>query len=230
MVADKGKSSKIGLIFGIIPFGLFVTLLYLVPQVAAGDVFRIRLNWIPSLGISLSIVIDGLNLLFALIICCVGFFVTVYAADYLPSKAGKRKFFLFLQSFLLAMLGLVLADNILALFVFWELTTIISYLLIGFECESETARQSARQALLVTGAGGLALLVGFLLLGGITDTYNLSHLATQSDKIKADPLYFAVLLMVFIGSFTKSAQFPFHFWLPNAMTAPTPISAFLHSA
>ncbi|MGB5750882.1 MAG: hydrogen gas-evolving membrane-bound hydrogenase subunit E, partial [Desulfobacterales bacterium] len=114
--------------------------------------------------------------------------------------------------------------------VFWELTTIISYLLIGFECESEAARLSARQALLVTGTGGLALLIGFLLLGGIADTYELSQLSEQSDAIKADPLYVAVLVMIFIGSFTKSAQFPFHFWLPNAMTAPTPISAFLHSA
>ena len=230
LVANNGKASIIGRISSIIPLGLFVTLFYFLPQVTAGAVLRIRLNWIPSVGVSLSLVIDGLSLLFGLIICCVGFFVSVYAADYLPAAADRNKFFLYFHAFLLAMLGLVLADNMLSLFVFWELTTVISYLLIGFECESGTARQSARQALLITGTGGLALLIGFLLLGEISDTYNLSHLAAQSNKIKADPLYFAVLLMVFIGSFTKSAQFPFHFWLPNAMTAPTPISAFLHSA
>jgi multicomponent Na+:H+ antiporter subunit A len=230
MVAENAKSSMTGRITGVIPLGLFVTLLYFLPQVRAGAVIRIQLNWIPSLGITLSLLIDGLSLLFGLIICFVGFFVSVYAADYLPGSADRSKFFIYLHGFLLAMLGLILADNMLSLFVFWELTTVISYLLIGFECESETARRNARQALLVTGSGGLALLIGFLLLGGITDTYDLSRLSSLSGTIKADPLYLAVLLMVFIGSFTKSAQFPFHFWLPNAMTAPTPISAFLHSA
>jgi multicomponent Na+:H+ antiporter subunit A len=230
MATEKDHPSIFGRTSSIIPLGMFATLLYLLPQVQGGEVFRIRLDWIPSLGVGLSFVVDGLSLLFALIICGVGFFVTLYAADYLPAKAEKGKFFVFLHSFLLAMLGLVMADNILAVFVFWELTSIISYLLIGFEYELETARQNARQALLVTGAGGLALLVGFLLLGNIANTYELSLLALQSDVIQADPMYFAVLLMVFIGSFTKSAQVPFHFWLPNAMSAPTPISAFLHSA
>ena len=192
--------------------------------------FRLRLEWIPSLNVSLALAFDGLTLLFGLVICCVGFFVTLYAADYLPGQAALGKFFVFLHSFLLAMLGLVTADNLLTLFVFWELTTLISYLLIGFECEVEKARQNARQALLVTGAGGLALLVGFLLLGRIADTYELSELSAQAARIKADPLYLPVLILVFIGAFTKSAQVPFHFWLPNAMTAPTPISAFLHSA
>jgi multicomponent Na+:H+ antiporter subunit A len=230
MVAENGNPSIIGRASSVIPLGLFLTLIYCLPQVTAGSVFRIQLDWIPSLGITLSLLIDGLSLLFALIICCVGFFVSVYAADYLPDSADRRRFFIYLHGFLMAMLGLVLADNILSLFVFWELTTIISYLLIGFECESETARRNARQALLVTGSGGLALLIGFLLLGGIADTYHLSQLTEQSDTIQSNPMYLAVLLMVFIGAFTKSAQFPFHFWLPNAMTAPTPISAFLHSA
>jgi multicomponent Na+:H+ antiporter subunit A len=230
MVAHNVKTSIIGWTSSIIPFGLFVALLYLLPQVAAGHVFRLQLNWIPSMGIALSIAIDGLSLLFALIICFVGFFVAIYAAAYLPEKAATGKFYIYFQGFLLAMLGLVTADNILAVFVFWELTTIISYLLIGFECELETARQNARQALLVTGAGGLALLIGFLLLGSIANTYDLSRIILQAGAIKTDPLYGVVLMMVFIGAFTKSAQLPFHFWLPNAMTAPTPISAFLHSA
>ena len=230
MVAETGKPAAFGRISSLIPLGLFGVLIYLLPRVAAGDVFRIQLNWIPSMGITLSIVIDGLSLLFAIIICCVGFFVTLYAADYLPETSDRRRFFVYLHGFLLAMLGLVVADNLLGLFVFWELTTIISYLLIGFENESATARQNARQALLVTGAGGLALLVGILLLGQIAGTYDISQLALRSDAIKEDPLYLAVLSMIFLGAFTKSAQVPFHFWLPNAMTAPTPISAFLHSA
>ena len=230
MVANNGKLSIAGRISSIIPLALFIALIYLLPRIAAGSVVRIQLNWIPSLGVDLSLVIDGLSLLFALIICCVGFFVSLYAADYLPGSADRRSFFIYLHAFLLAMLGLVMADNILLLFVFWELTTIISYLLIGFESESNPSRQSARQALLVTGAGGLALLIGFLLLGLVTGTYDLSRISALSDSIRSGPLYGAILVMVFIGAFTKSAQFPFHFWLPNAMTAPTPISAFLHSA
>jgi multicomponent Na+:H+ antiporter subunit A len=230
MVAGNVKPSKIAWISGLIPLLLFGTLLYFLPQVTAGHVFRIQLSWIPSLGIALSFAIDGLSLLFGLIICCVGFFVTLYAAGYLPEKAARGRFYGYLHGFLLAMLGLVMADNILAMFVFWELTTVISYLLIGFESESESARRSARQALLVTGAGGLALLIGFLILAKIAGTYDFSRIVLQAALVKADPLYILVLAMVFIGAFTKSAQMPFHFWLPNAMTAPTPISAFLHSA
>lgn len=230
MDAETGKPSMIGRITAAIPFGLLVALVLTLPQVATGYVYRIQLDWIPSLGITLSIMIDGLSLLFGLIICCVGFFVTLYAADYLPSTSDRGRFFIYLQGFLLAMLGLVFSDNLLGLFVFWELTTIISYLLIGFEHESAAARQNARQALLVTGTGGLALLVGFLLLGDIAGTYDISQLSRQVVTVREDPLYLAILLMVLLGAFTKSSQIPFHFWLPNAMTAPTPISAFLHSA
>ena len=230
MVVGKGKRSKIGRLTSVIPLGLFVVLLYCLPRIAGGDTIRIQLDWMPSLGISFSLAIDGLSLLFTLIICGAGFFVSLYAADYLPAETDTGIFYFYLHSFLLAMLGLVVADNLLVVFVFWELTTLISYLLIGFECESEAARQNARQALLVTGAGGLALLIGFLLLGAIADTYEISQVSTHSGNIKSNPLYLTVLLLIFSGSFTKSAQFPFHFWLPNAMTAPTPISAFLHSA
>lgn len=230
MDAETGKPSKIGRITAALPFGLLVALAVMLPQVATGHIYRVQLNWIPSLGVTLSIMVDGLSLLFGLIICCVGFFVTLYAADYLPGTSHRGRFFLYLHGFLLAMLGLVFADNLLGLFVFWELTTILSYLLIGFENDASTARQSARQALLVTGTGGIALLVGFLLLGTIAGTYEISRLSQQSVVIQENSLYLAVLLLVLLGAFTKSAQIPFHFWLPNAMTAPTPISAFLHSA
>jgi len=230
MDAETGKPSRIGRISAALPFGLLVALVFVLPQVATGHVYRIQLHWIPSLGITLSIMIDGLSLLFGLIICCVGFFVTLYAADYLPDTSDRGRFFVYLHGFLLAMLGLVFADNLIGLFVFWELTTIISYLLIGFENESAAARQNARQALLVTGTGGISLLVGFLLLGTIAGTYDIVQLSRQFVTVREDPLYLAILLMVLFGAFTKSAQIPFHFWLPNAMTAPTPISAFLHSA
>jgi len=228
-----GKNTPVlwlGRLSGLIPFGLFCVLITCLPQVAAGKVLYLSFGWIPSLGVQLSFVVDGLSLLFALVICCVGFFIAVYAADYLGAHPQTGRFYLYLHGFMLAMLGLVLVDNLLALFVFWELTTVFSYLLIGFDHESEAARANARQALLVTGGGGLALLIGILLLGTIVETYAIAGLPQYAGRIAAHPLYLPILLMVFAGAFTKSAQFPFHFWLPNAMSAPTPISAFLHSA
>ena len=132
--------------------------------------------------------------------------------------------------FMGSMLGLVLADNLITLFVFWELTSLSSYLLIGFDHERETARAAALQALLVTGGGGLALLAGFLLVGHIAGTMEISSLLRSGDVIRSHPLYAWVVLLVLAGAFTKSAQVPFHFWLPNAMVAPTPVSAYLHSA
>ncbi len=231
IAADRPSLTfRIGLATSLIPLSFFCVFIYLLPRVNAGEVLYFHINWIPSLGIQLSVLIDGLSLLFALVICCVGFFVGLYAADYLGNHPQIGRFYLYLNGFMLAMLGLILVDNLMALFVFWELTTLFSYLLIGFEHGSITARANARQALLVTGAGGLALLIGILLLGSIGDTYALRGLVQNAVRIKQHPLYLPILTMVFIGAFTKSAQFPFHFWLPNAMSAPTPISAFLHSA
>lgn len=170
--ADRnGRRLWTGRATSLMPLGIFCVLLYLLPRVSAGEVIFFQIDWIPSLGIQLSVLIDGLSLLFALVISCVGFFVGLYAADYLGHHARIGRFYLYLHGFMIAMLGLVLVDNLMALFVFWELTTLFSYLLIGFEHDSDTARASARQALLVTGAGGLALLVGSLLLGVICDTY-----------------------------------------------------------
>ncbi|MEF8823655.1 MAG: hydrogen gas-evolving membrane-bound hydrogenase subunit E [Desulfohalobiaceae bacterium] len=214
----------------ILPLLIFLGAAYLVPQTAADHAYRVAYPWIPRLGVNLSFVLDGLSVLFTLIISGVGFFVTLYAVDYLHGHRHTGRFFLFLHLFMLSMLGLVTADNVLALFVFWELTTIFSYLLIGFEHESAESRKSARQALLVTGAGGLALLVGFLLLEIVTGTYEISQMVPMAESLQDHPYYGAILATVLLGAFTKSAQFPFHFWLPNAMAAPTPVSAFLHSA
>jgi multicomponent Na+:H+ antiporter subunit A len=202
----------------------------MLPRTIAGGFYRFEFPWIPGLGVQMSFMLDGLSVLFALIISGIGFFVTLYSADYLHGHHHTGRFFVFLQAFMLSMIGLVTADNALALFVFWELTTIFSYLLIGFEHEKESSRSSARQALLVTGAGGLVLLIGFLLLEIISGTYEISQMEAIAPQLKSHPLYGAILTTIFIGAFTKSAQFPFHFWLPNAMAAPTPISAFLHSA
>ncbi len=214
----------------ILPLVLFLGACAMVPAMAAGESYRLSISWIPALGVNLSFMLDGLSIFFALIISAIGFFVTIYAVDYLHGHRDTGRFFIFLHAFMISMLGLVTADNVIALFVFWELTTIFSYLLIGFEHEEEASRKSARQALLVTGAGGLALLVGFLLLETISGTYEISRMVPQASLIGAHPLYGAVLALIFVGAFTKSAQFPFHFWLPNAMAAPAPISAFLHSA
>ncbi|MFO8085644.1 MAG: hydrogen gas-evolving membrane-bound hydrogenase subunit E [Desulfobacterales bacterium] len=214
----------------IIPLVLFLATLAMLPRTIDYGSYRFEFSWIAGLGVQMSFMFDGLSVLFALIITGIGFFVTLYAADYIQGNQHTGRFFVFLHAFMLSMLGLIAADNVLALFVFWELTTIFSYLLIGFEHEKETSRKSARQALLVTGAGGLALLIGFLLLEIISGTYEISQMTALSLQIKQHPLYAAALTTVLIGAFTKSAQYPFHFWLPNAMAAPTPISAFLHSA
>ncbi len=231
MDAHGGNTSgHIARASAVLPLLVFAAACAALPQTSAGGSFRLALPWAPELGAGLSFVIDGLAVFFVLIISAVGFFVTVYSVDYMHGDKQAGRFFLFLHAFMLSMLGLVTADNLLLLFVFWELTTIFSYLLIGFEHEKEDSRRSARQALLVTGAGGLCLLAGFLLLEIIAGTYEMSAITGLSASVRAHPLYLPVLILVFLGAFTKSAQFPFHFWLPDAMSAPAPISAFLHSA
>ena len=190
----------------------------------------ITIAWAPSLGLSLSFHLDGLGLLFALLITGIGTLVVLYASSYLEDHPQAGRFYASLFAFMGSMLGVALSDNVLALFVFWELTGFTSFLLIGFEHERADARSAALQALIVTGAGGLALLAAGVLLVDITGTASLSAMATGSAAITAHPAYAAVVGLVLLAAFTKSAQVPFHFWLPNAMAAPTPVSAYLHSA
>jgi multicomponent Na+:H+ antiporter subunit A len=199
-------------------------------KVVAGQTMREVLPWVNDLGLSLSFSLDGLSLLFGLMIGGIGTLVLIYAGGYLKGHPQLGRFYAFLLGFMASMLGLVLADNLLALFVFWEGTSICSYLLIGFKHRSESARRSALQALLVTGGGGLAMLGGLVLLGIISGNWDISALASQGDLIRGHALYALILVLILAGAFTKSAQFPFHFWLPNAMEAPTPVSAYLHSA
>ena len=214
----------------LLPAGLFALLAVALRQTAGHQILLWEAAWVPSLGVGLALRLDGLSMLFGLVITGVGAIVTVYSGAYLGRHPQGGRYQILLQGFMLAMLGLVLADDLILLFVFWELTTFTSFLLIGFEHEKTEARESARQALLVTGAGGLAMLAGFVLIGSVGGTYAMGPLLASGDLLRESPPYAAILILVLAGAFTKSAQLPFHFWLPNAMTAPTPISAFLHSA
>jgi len=200
------------------------------PAIFVGEVLHWRLEWMPQLGLAFGFRMDGLAWLFALLISGIGMLIVLYAAYYLDPEDPAARFFGFLLLFMGAMLGVVLADNLLLLVVFWELTSLSSFLLIGYWSHAADARQGARMALTITGAGGLALLGGALLLGHIVGSYDLDAVLASGDVIRSHPLYPVALLLVLAGAFTKSAQFPFHFWLPHAMAAPTPVSAYLHSA
>ena len=208
---------------------LFVFFLQYVPIIAAGGTVRWAWNWIPSLDVTLSFWLDGLSLMFALLITGIGALVMLYAARYLAGHPQYTRFALYLFSFMLSMLGVVLADNLIALFVFWELTTFTSYLLIGFSHADPKSRRNALQALLLTASGGLALLAGFILIGITQGTFEMSQI-NAAGSLVGQEFYLLILFLVLAGAFTKSAQVPFHFWLPNAMAAPTPVSAYLHSA
>lgn len=210
-----------------------LTFLYLVTQlpiISQGAVLRFAYPWAPSLDLHLAFALDGFSLLFGLLISGIGALVLLYANGYLAGHPHLGHFTGYITLFMMAMLGVILADNLLLLFLFWELTSISSYLLIGFKHTDDKARKAALQALLVTGSGGLALLAGLVLLGQIGGTFTLSLLLQQQELIQDHALYTPMVLLILLGAATKSAQFPFHFWLPNAMAAPTPVSAYLHSA
>ncbi len=222
---------KCGIVLGLVPLAAAVLYASMVPTIAAGGAVAFRSEWVPSLGLAFDLRIDGLSLLFLLLISGIGVFVTWYAAGYLHGKKDLGRFYLYLFGFMGSMLGVVSSDHLVALFVFWELTSISSYLLIGYYHTAARSRASALQALLVTGTGGLAMLAGILLLGRMAGTYRVSELnALDAAALVAQPGFAAVLVLILLGAFTKSAQFPFHFWLPNAMEAPAPVSSYLHSA
>ncbi|MCS7265304.1 MAG: DUF4040 domain-containing protein [Armatimonadetes bacterium] len=199
-------------------------------SLAEGKINSEVLPWIPSLGINLSLRMDGLGSMFAVLILGIGVLIAIYANGYLHSDDPPARFFGSLSLFGGAMVGVVLADDLIALCVFWELTTISSFLLIGYWFQRERARYGAYQSLVVTALGGLALLAGVLMLGIVAGSFEWSQILRESEKVKANYWFTPALLLILVGAFTKSAQFPFHFWLPNAMEAPTPVSAYLHSA
>ncbi len=192
--------------------------------------WRVSLDWAPSLWVSFDVHVDGLSAQFLALILGIGTLVFIYASGYLAGEPRRGRLFLVLTLFMLAMAGAVSVDHLLVLFLFWEFTSLTSFLLAGFYHEDERARAAARQALLVTMGGGLALLAAILLLGEMAGSYSLRDLIARVPELAGDPRLPAALLLLFLGCFTKSAQFPFHFWLPNAMAAPTPVTAYLHSA
>ena len=199
-------------------------------DVVGGETVLVSFPWAPAIGLDFALRLDGLSLLFAGLIAGIGLLVILYAHYYLSDEDRNGRFFAYLLFFMGSMLGVVTADNLLLLLVFWELTSLSSFLLIGFWRGAAEARQGARLALFVTGAGGLALLAGVLLIGDIVGSFSLGEVLAAGDRVRADPRYPLLLALVLLGAFTKSAQFPFHFWLPHAMAAPTPVSAYLHSA
>lgn len=228
LVRLTGK--PIGWLLAVLPAVLTVYFATYIPAISSGDRLLLEYAWVPGLDISLNLLVDGLSLLFALLISSIGTFVFIYAGSYLEGHPALGRFYVIMLSFMASMLGLVLSDNLITLFVFWELTSVTSYLLIGFDHANESARRSALQGLFVTSAGGLVMLAGLVLLAGMGGSYSLTEILTQDDVLHEHVLYTATVLCILAGTFTKSAQVPFHFWLPNAMAAPTPVSAYLHSA
>ena len=219
-----------GWILAIVPAGICAALVTLIDEVARGDIIRFGVDWVPDLGLRFGFLVDGLSLVFGLAISGIGAVIVVYSGAYLKGHVHRGRFMAVMLGFTGSMLGLVLAANLVTLFVFWELTAVASYLLIGFEHARPEARRAAFQALIVTGLGGLALMAAGVLLRVLSGTWTISELVTAPGLTQATWSYPIVFAFLAVAAFTKSAQIPFHFWLPNAMEAPTPVSAFLHSA
>jgi multicomponent Na+:H+ antiporter subunit A len=219
-----------GLVLALVPAAIFGYLISFVNEVSAGQTLVWAYPWLTQLEVNLVFYLDGLSLFFSLLISGFGALIIIYAGSYLKGHKHLGRFLIYMLLFMASMLGLVLSGNIISLFVFWELTSLSSFLLIGFNHSSTVSRNSALQAMLVTVGGGFCLLVAFVLLGMTTGTYSLSHILDSREVVQNSEFFIPILVLLLLGAFTKSAQFPFHFWLPNAMAAPTPVSAYLHSA
>ncbi len=215
---------------GGVTIAAFIIVICLYPSIADGGVARYAIAWLPELDLNFSLRADGFAWMFSVMITGIGFLVVLYARYYMSPKDPVPRFFSFLLAFMGAMQGMVISGNIILLAIFWELTSIFSFLLIGYWHHNAAARDGARMALIITGIGGLCLLVGLMILGHIVGSYELDYILAAGDTIRQHSLYVPALLLILAGALTKSAQFPFHFWLPNAMSAPTPVSAYLHSA
>ncbi|MDN7245088.1 Na+/H+ antiporter subunit A [Planococcus shenhongbingii] len=220
----------IGWLVLVIPFVLFVIFAMQIPVISAGDTVTATLNWIPSLGINFTIYLDGLSLILALLITGMGTLVILYSIYYLSPADSLPHFYAYLLLFMGAMLGVVLSDNLLVLYVFWELTSISSFLLIAFWFHRKNSRYGAQKSLLITVFGGFGMLAGFLMLHTMTGTFSVREIVSTIGQYSDHALFYPAMFLVLLGAFTKSAQFPFHIWLPDAMEAPTPVSAYLHSA
>lgn len=229
LISAQGRALHTGIAAVASAAGLLLVALA-APAVLSGEVLAERVPWVPSIGLDFSLVIDPLGLMFAGLILGIGLLVVIFGHSYLAPDEATGRFFASLMLFQGAMLGIVLSGNVLLLLIFWELTSISSFLLIGFWRDKAEARAGARMALAITGGGGLVLVAGMMLLGITVGSFDLMTILASGEVIKASPYYPVILILILIGCFTKSAQFPFHFWLPHAMAAPTPVSAYLHSA
>ena len=226
----KYLKGRLAIYVSFLPIALFTYFASFIPVIGRGEAVSFHAPWVPSLGINFDFRLDGLSLLFSLLITGIGSLVFLYAAPYLKGHRYLDRFYAYLSLFMAAMLGLVLADNVLLLFIFWELTSISSFFLIGFNNDHAESRKSSLIALGITGGGGFLLMAGLILMGHLSGSYSIQEMLGANEYLKGHALYGWILALVFAGAFTKSAQFPFHFWLPGAMKAPTPVSAYLHSA
>ncbi|WP_223701532.1 Na+/H+ antiporter subunit A [Sutcliffiella deserti] len=225
------KSIHTGWFVLILPLVLFVYFLSYLGTSMSGNTYLSTMNWIPSMGINFSVYVDGLGLLFALLITGIGSLVVLYSIYYLSKeKEALNTFYVYLLMFMGAMLGVVLSDNLIVLYSFWELTSISSFLLISYWYHREKSRYGALKSMLITVFGGLAMLAGIILLYNMTGTFSVRETIANVDLVTGHELFVPALILFLLGAFTKSAQFPFHIWLPDAMEAPTPVSAYLHSA
>ncbi len=229
LLRPRGRRLAVWLMTGTALLGLLLSL-WLYPAIANGGALRQVIPWAPGLGLDLVLRVDGFAWLFMLLICGIGLLVGIYARYYMPADDPLARFFALLLAFMGSMLGIVMSGNVIQLVFFWELTSLFSFLLIGYWHHGASARDGARMALVVTSGGGLCLFAGVLLLGHVVGSYDLDAILAAGDAVRAHPWYTPTLLLILLGAFTKSAQFPFHFWLPQAMSAPTPVSAYLHSA
>lgn len=230
LLVSHGNRNLSAALAALAPAAALVILMLQAEAVMSGQVVEASVPWAAQLGLNLTVRLDGLAWLFALLVLGIGLLIILYARYYLSNRDNMEQFYTLLLLFMGAMLGVVISGNLLLMLVFWELTSLSSFLLIGYWSHSSDARKGARMALTVTGAGGLALLAGILLIGHMVGSYELEVVLRSGDIIRNHPLYAPALVLVLLGAFTKSAQFPFQFWLPHAMAAPTPVSAYLHSA
>ncbi|KXG84696.1 monovalent cation/H+ antiporter subunit A [Agrobacterium bohemicum] len=230
MMPRDGAARAPASVAGGIALFSFVTTIFLYTSVAGGAVIKYDVEWLPQLGLNFTLRLDAFAWMFLVLITGIGFLVVLYARYYMSADDPIPRFFAFFLSFMGSMLGIVMSGNVILLSIFWELTSVFSFLLIGYWHHNATARDGARMALTVTGIGGFCLLAGLLILGHMAGSYDLDDILAKGGDIRAHSLYVPALVLILIGALTKSAQFPFHFWLPNAMAAPTPVSAYLHSA
>lgn len=222
------RQIHLGWLILVVPVSLFIFFTRFIRPIASGDVFIYTYHWIPSFNINIITYLDGLSLIFTLLITGIGSLVTLYSIFYLSEKESLHHFYCYLLLFMSAMLGVVLSDNLMVLYTFWELTSVSSFLLIAFWHHRKASRAGARKAMIITVTGGIAMLAGFLMLAQMAGSFSIREIIAMD--ISSETLFIPAMLCVLLGAFTKSAQFPFHIWLPDAMEAPTPVSAYLHSA